>query len=548
MNTTTAIRFNAFARSCNDDYSPVMEELCVKMSMLSLQADPKMEAYDAEMEQSFCEEKVDNARDDQNEETFNYNDETKYSFEVCVFNTRYSTDFTTKQLVIFLDYVEHTGLTIEDAFEYSQSCHSCGNQLREFCGEFCNRRCAEYIECDLSECIRGDNCLICAGYPEVQTTCYWAKNGCDKCDAYDGPEEERYPYECFYCLTQMTDHEGYDIDNELYCNNCAVELFDKTGHLEDQDNDDQDNDDQDNNDSRKRDRDSEDDDESEGKRQCVNEKNTRDMMSKLTDESCDIWELALDINNGDKQSALKMIEDQPRLRAHPRIIEYYLAKETSNDDMNFEECSSECSSFDEDLQQRKRARVSDEELDISDVDYEDFVIDLVSDEEEESEDFEEINSSSAAGGGPVCVEVESYDGLSNNKDRNWVFTRFIDRNEDEEEDNNFDYSESVVDDDSEENEVPNQHLYNAMLQMEEENAALRHELHVMRTQRHMLFPEGSSISITIECGQRYINIHDVIPLANNNSMTLDELDGDDDESSCEEEEDNMDWIDMNESV
>jgi hypothetical protein len=57
-------------------------------------------------------------------------------------------------------------------------------------------------------------------------------------------------------------------------------------------------------------------------------------MSALTDESCDIWELALDINNGDKQSALQMIEDQERLRSHPRVIEYYRAKE---EDMDFEE-------------------------------------------------------------------------------------------------------------------------------------------------------------------------------------------------------------------
>jgi hypothetical protein len=101
---------------------------------------------------------------------------------------------------------------------------------------------------------------------------------------------------------------------------------------------DQDNDDQDSNDSKKRPRESEDeDDESESKRQRVNEKKTRDRMSALTDESCDIWELALDINHGNKELALRMIEDQERLRAHPRVIEYYRAKETSNEDMDFEE-------------------------------------------------------------------------------------------------------------------------------------------------------------------------------------------------------------------
>ena len=505
MNSTTAIRFNAFARSCNDDYSPAMEELCVKMSMLSLSADSKMEDYDAKLEQSFYEEKDDNSRDEKNQETFEYNDETQYSLEVCAFNTRYGTCFTSKKLTIFLDYAEYRGLKIDDAFEYGQSCHTCGEQLKEFCGEFCNRRCAEHLECDLGECVRGDDCLICHGYPK--TTCYWETNrftGCDRCDAYDGPEEERYPYDCFHCLRQMTNHEGYEVDNELYCNNCAVDLFDKTGHLDNQE-----------------------EEEDEGI--------SRKRMADLTDESCDIWELALDINNGDKKAALQMIEDQERLRAHPRVIEYYRAKNQDNED-----CSEE-SSQDDDLQHRKRARISLDdafELDISDVEsHEDFVIDLLDD------DAMVIDL--------VSDDDENYDGFSNNKERNWVFQRFIDRNEDDasEED---DYAESVVDDDSvvemEEEEVPNQHLYNAMLQMEEENASLRHELHVMRTQRHMLFPEGSSISITIEGGQRYINIHDAIPLANNSPMTLDELDGDDDVSSCGEEEDNMDYLDMDESV
>ena len=67
MNTTTGtqnIRLNIFARSCNDDYSPAIE---AKLRLLSLQADPKMEAYDAELEKSFYEEKVDNTRDEKNQ-------------------------------------------------------------------------------------------------------------------------------------------------------------------------------------------------------------------------------------------------------------------------------------------------------------------------------------------------------------------------------------------------------------------------------------------------------------------------------------------------
>ena len=535
---TTAIRFNSLARSCNDDYCPLMEELCVKMSKLSLKADSKMEACDAKLEQFFYEEKFDNEIDEKNQETFVDNDETEYSLEVCAFNTRYGTNLNTEKLDIFKEYAEHNWLKVDDALEYMQGCHNCDRQLDTFGNEYCNKRCCENVEVYRYPCFRGNDCLICHGYPE--TTCYWAYNGCDRCDAYDGPEEERYPLSCVHCEKQMTDHEGYLVDDEHYCNLCVVEVFDCAQHLEEQVDDDS-------NDSRKRDRefdDDDDDDESESKRQRVNEKNTRDMMSKLTYESFDIWDLALDINNGDKEAALDMIEDRERLRNHPRVIEYYRAKNQDNEEYS-SECSEE-SSQDSDLQQRKRARVSDDdfadaiELDISDVESESdvividllddypnaMVIDLVSDDEDEDDD------------------VNAY------------------------EDECYDYAESVVDDDGvvemEEDEVPNQHFYNVMHQMEQEILDLKIELYAMRTQRQMLFPEGGSISITIEGGQRYINIHDAIPAANNSPMTLDELDGDDDESSCdevscgevscdeeeeeEEEEDNMDYLDMDESV
>ena len=449
MNTTT-IRSNIFARSCNDDYCPAMEDLCVKMSLLTLQADPKMEAYDAKLEQSFYEEKYeddDNSRDDKNEETFG---ETDYEAEVNEFNTRYGTNFSINDLDIFNAYVEHTGLTIEDALKYNQVCHTCGDdldQLNQWGCEYCNDHCRdEFGEGPHRECFHGNSCLICHGYPE--TTCYWAQKGCDRCDAYEGPEEDRYPYNCFHCDNQMTDHEGYIIDDDLYCNNCAVDLFDKTEHLEDQDNDDQDS-----NDSKKRPRESEDeDDESESKRQRVNEK-LQSQMSALTDESCDIWDLALDITQS-VTAALQLIEDQPRLRAHPRVIEYYRAKA---EDMDFEECSSECSSLDDDLQQRKRAR-------------------------------------------HICFDEEEDYG------------------------NDYDYAESVVDDDSEvenlEDAAPNtvtmaQTTVSSMVTMiqelQEENASLRAELELLQSQRRMLFPEGSSISITDDDGERYINIHAQAP-------------------------------------
>ena len=576
MNTTTGtqtIRSNIFARSCNDDFCPAMEDLCVKMSKLSLQSDPKMEAYDAKLEQFFYEEKDEG--DEKNEETFDHNDDTEYSLEVCAFNTRYGTCFSTEKLDIFNEYAERFGLTIDDALQYMQGCHACGGQLKEFGSECCNHRCAEYLECDLSECFHGDSCLICVGYPE--TTCFWGPN-CNDCRAYEGLEEDRYPNSCVNCLTQMTDHEGYTVDNELYCNNCAVDIFDNhdvedpvnticywmpncpdclaysghwndrypyscfncdkqmtdhegywenntihcnvcaedlfgfTGHKEQHEDN-----------SKKRTRESEE------------EEISCDKMRDLTDESCDIWELALDINHGDKQAALKMIEDQDRLRAHPRIIEYYRAKE---EDMDFEECSSECSADsdqDDDLHHRKRARhilfeevEDDEDEECPEV----MVIDLL-DEPEEDED--------------------NYAGIFNVKRTNWhdwsVGYDSQDDEEvegmDEEQGNDFDYAESVVDDDSEceiedapksvtMTEAAVSSMVTMIQELQKKNAALRVELKLLQSQRRMLFPEGSSISITEEDGLRYLNIHSQAPRGNHSCMSLSDLNCHDDYSDTED--------------
>ena len=534
-----------------------MEDLCVKMRLLSLGADPKMEAYDAKLEQFFYEEK--DERDEKNQETFVHNDEAEYSLEVCAFNTRQGTCFTTKKLAIFDEYVEHTGLRIEDALQYIQGCHTCGDQLNEFGSEYCNDHCRdEFGEGPHRECFHGNSCLICHGYPE--TTCYWAQKGCDRCDAYEGLEEDRYPYDCVNCLTQMTDHEGYIVDDERYCNRCAVDVFDgpedlakfpkecRTSPFEDDYDHNHNVEDPvtticywmpncpdciaysghwgdrypytcfhcdkpmtdhegywenstihcnecaehlfgltgHKNDSKKRPRESDDededeDDESESKRQRLNEKKTRDRMSYLTDESCDIWDLALDITQS-VTAALQMIEDQPRLRAHPRIIEYYRAKEASKQDMDFEECSSECSSEDDELQQRKRARhILFEEINNDDDDYAESVVD--DDGEVDYDDWNEMDTS-----------------------------------------NSVTMSQTAV-----------SSMVTMIQELRDENAALRHELDLIRSQRRMLFPEGSSMSITDEDGQRYINVH---PQSPSRGLTMDDLDcGNSDDCASDEEDD-----------
>ena len=547
MNTTTGtqtIRSNIFARSCNDDYCPAMEELCVKMSMLSLSADPKMDAYDAKLEQFFYEEKEeveDNDIDEKNQETFVDNDESDYEAEVNEFNERYGTCFGAEQLVIFKQYQANNHLKIWDAIEYIQSCHKCDSFLTHFGNEYCNERCCEYVEDYRYPCFRGEDCLICYGYPK--TTCYWARKGCVECDTYSGPEEDRYPYDCFYCLTQMTDHEGYNIDNEIYCNNCAADLFDKRGHLDDQDNDDQDNDDQDNDDQDNDDQDNDDskkrrfepeddDEECDSKRQRVDHQ-SRDQINDLTQESYDIWDLALDINHGDKEAALQMIEDQERLRSHPRVIEYYRAKEA-----DAEECSSEYSEESEqdyDLQERKLARhihFEDSDAEDDDLPQKKRARHIRFEDVDEDDNEMDLDISDAESECERCPEVMVIDLLN--------------ESDDDEDDTDYDYAESVVDDDSEcEEEIATKTVTMAeaavssmvtMIQeLQEENAALRAELELLQSQRRMLFPEGSSISITEEDGLRYINVHSQAPRGNHSHMFLSDLDCHNDYSDTEDD-------------
>lgn len=57
---------------------------------------------------------------------------------------------------------------------------------------------------------------------EVKVLCYFGPD-CDKCKAYSGLEEDRYPSLCEICYNKFTDHEGYcDADGSGFmCNMCA---------------------------------------------------------------------------------------------------------------------------------------------------------------------------------------------------------------------------------------------------------------------------------------------------------------------------------------
>ena len=119
----------------------------------------------------------------------------------------------------------------------------------------------------------------------------------------------------------------------------------------------------------------------------------------------------------------------------------------------------------------------------------------------------------------------------------------------DDEDYEYDYAESVVDDDeSEEDESEKtvtmsqtvvSYMVTMIQELRDENAELRHELELLRGQRRMLFPEGSSISFTDEDGQRYLNIHAASPYAYNQApLTMADLEGDL-EANSDESDDNF---------
>jgi hypothetical protein len=133
-----------------------------------------------------------------------------------------------------------------------------------------------------------------------------------------------------------------------------------------------------------------------------------------------------------------------------------------------------------------------------------------------------------------CPEVMVIDLLNESDD------------DEDEDDTDYDYAESVVDDDSEceiddapKSVIMAEKTVSTMVTMiqelQSENASLRAELELLRSQRRMLFPEGSSISITDEDGLRYINVHAQAPRGNHSQMFLSDLDCHDDYSDTEDD-------------
>lgn len=87
--------------------------------------------------------------------------ESRITLELPAFNEAQGTQFNQNQLVQFNEYKDHYGLSIDEAFEYIQSCHCCNDPLNTFAGEYCCGSCFHHVEELGMPCFRGDDCLIC---------------------------------------------------------------------------------------------------------------------------------------------------------------------------------------------------------------------------------------------------------------------------------------------------------------------------------------------------------------------------------------------------
>ena len=106
-----------------------------------------------------------------------------------------------------------------------ESCETCGEETIGAC-----KTCRDdVIRTSKEEMNDDDNCITCEYAPsvnalqEVKILCYFGPD-CEKCKAYSGREEDRYPSTCEICYNQFTDHEGYsEADGSGFCCNVCAE-------------------------------------------------------------------------------------------------------------------------------------------------------------------------------------------------------------------------------------------------------------------------------------------------------------------------------------
>jgi hypothetical protein len=92
-------------------------------------------------------------------------DKPQYAFniddDVYKFNKINKTKYNEAQYTIFVQFKKKYDLTVDEALNYIQACHCCGDQIQNFGDEFCSDKCGIYFEYECPKCIYKQCGLVC---------------------------------------------------------------------------------------------------------------------------------------------------------------------------------------------------------------------------------------------------------------------------------------------------------------------------------------------------------------------------------------------------
>lgn len=120
--------------------------------------------------------------------------ESRIALELPAFNEAQGTQFNQYQLIKFNEYKDHYGLSIDEAFDYIQSCHCCNDPLNTFAGEYCCGTCFNHVEELGMPCFRGDDCLICNRPPLLPEDAVLVDEGVYGYSSYERIKEVLHGY------------------------------------------------------------------------------------------------------------------------------------------------------------------------------------------------------------------------------------------------------------------------------------------------------------------------------------------------------------------
>jgi hypothetical protein len=166
-------------RSCNDDYVPNY------VVINNIKPDARLEAVDAKLEALYNKKAIETtiieSLDERPDLDENINTILEDAKMIC-------------------DYAKDHNMSIPDAVEYLNSCHSCGNTDIPFGNEYCNEKCRDEFTVFNYPCFKDADCKVCLNYRREENL----------------RREKEYPQHKWYCKTIGCDKEFCDYRDDSY--------------------------------------------------------------------------------------------------------------------------------------------------------------------------------------------------------------------------------------------------------------------------------------------------------------------------------------------